>query len=286
MPLLYTSSTIGVKGAEYSYPAYRIEDYERILGKLNKLKEEKDFCIVVVGGGLTGVEVAGELGELYGEKVVLVEKMKCLLPFLKNPEASKVSEEYLTKELGIRVITGAGVEKIEEKGVYLENGEYIPSDLTIWCTGIRASKIVFENDFPKKGRGWIVVKKTLQVEGFNEVFAVGDINCFEVDGVYAMKMAEEAIVQAKVAVENIKRLIDDREKLLEHTPVFTTESPKTLLSLGKNFGLMVWGRKIVSGALPFKAKMLLEKIFISLAKDKPLAGAIMNMETKILKAVS
>jgi len=273
----------GIKGHEYALPAYRLDDYLRIKRALSVIRENGEK-VVVVGGGLTGVEVAGEIAEALGYgRVVLIEKLNELLPLLRNPKASSMVKELLEK-IGVNVITGIGVEEIRRDGVVLENGDYIGAGVVIWSAGIRAARIGFRGELPTKGRGWVLVDRTLRVRGYDNVYAPGDINCFEEDGVYAMKMAEEAMLQAEVSVVNIARSMEGR-KLVEHKAIFTTACPKTLASAG-NVGVMVWGEKVTVGKFPLTVKFVLEKIMMSTVRGTPGAGAFLKAESFMLKTLN
>ena len=272
----------GVKGHEYALPAYRLDDYLRIKQALSAIRESGEK-VVVVGGGLTGVEVAGEVAEVLGRgRVVLIEKLSELLPLLGNPEASNAVRELLER-IGVNVVTGIGVEEIRKDGVVLENGDYVGAGVVIWSAGIRAARIGFKGELPTRGRGWVLVDRTLGVRGYDNVYAPGDINCFEEDGVYAMKMAEEAALQAEVSVVNIARSMEGR-KPVEHKAVFTTACPKTLASAGST-GIVVWGKRVAVGKFPLTLKFLLEKAMMSMVRGTPGAGSFLRVESFVLRAL-
>ena len=278
-----TTEYYGIPGAEYTLPSWRLHHYERIIEKINTKRPQR---VCIVGAGLTGVEVAGELAEKLGEGVVtVVEKMPIVLPNLKNEKASEEAESILKKH-GVDVLKGRGVVKVGEGRLYLEGDKEIECDMIIWSVGIRAPRIKFDQKVPVRGRGWIVVKKNLQVEGYDNVFAVGDINCFSTNGAYAMKMAEEAILQGKVASRNIARMIRGEKPSITHQPIFLDTRPRTLVSLGHNIALLVWNGKVVAGSMPFMGKMLIERMVMRDVKGEFLGDVLTSLESNILKAMA
>lgn len=280
-----TTEYYGIPGAHQALPAWRLEDYERIVRELGKCGSGCRVCIA--GGGLTGVEVAGEVAEKYEGKseVVVVEKMQMLMPTLNSQRASKIIEEFLSSK-GVRIIKGNGVSSVSEKNLNLEDGTSIQCDIVVWTVGVRPPDIRFDVDVPVKGRGWICVKPTLQVVGRDDVYAIGDINHFAVDSDYAMKMAEEAILQGKTAAKNIALQVSGEAPRYTHKPIFLASKPKSLVSVGYGRALMIWENKILFGRAPYISKMLIESIVMRDVKGKVGGGIATSLESKILRTIS
>lgn len=273
----------GIPGAEKTVPSWRLEDYLE-LKKLVERNPGEPVCIA--GGGLTGVEVAGELAEKLGSnKVILVEKMPHLLPTLNNPKASEVVENFL-RASGVKVIKGDGVRQVNDGKLILESGSSLDCAVIVWALGIRANNINFDTPVEVKGRGWLVVNSKLQLKGFKDVYAVGDINHFDYGGDSAMKMAEEAILQGKTAAKNILRQLNGKDPVYEHKPIFLASKPKTLCSVGFNKAIMVWENKILFGRTPYISKMFIESIVMRDVKGKIGGGVATTLESKILRALS
>lgn len=273
----------GIPGAEDTIPSWRLEDYLTMKKVLSTRSEHK---VCIVGGGLTGVEVAGELAEKLGVgRVTLVEKMPCLLPTLNNTKASTLVENFL-KSIGVEVIKGDGVKRVEKGSLLLESGKEVSCSTIIWSVGIRAPNIKFDEPVETKGRGWLVVNPTLQLRGHEHVYAVGDINHFEYNSDYSMKMAEEAILQGKTAAKNIARQIEGREPVYTHKPIFLASRPKTLCSMGFNKAIMVWEDKILFGRAPYMSKMLIESVVMRDIRGKMGGGVATTLESTLLRAIS
>lgn len=278
-----TTEYYGIPGSELAVPSWRLEDYLRMLDELRRNPDR----VCVAGGGLTGVEVAGELVERYGPgKVTIIEKMHHLLPTLNNLRASEAAERFLTSK-GANIIKGKGVVRLTEGEVHLEGGEKIPCDLVIWSLGVRASPIEIAGKIERVGRGrWIVVKPNLQVPGYNDVYVVGDLNHFAVDTDCAMKMAEEAILQGKTAARNIVLQLKGEKPVLTHKPIFLASKPKSLVSLGFNTAILIWDRRVMLGRTPYITKMAIENFVMRDVKGKVAGSFLTSMESRLLRTIS
>jgi NADH dehydrogenase len=151
--------------------------------------EEADRCLtfVVVGGGPTGVELAGALVEIavhsMGDefdaidparaRVVLVEGSRHVLPVY--PESLSESARRQLENLGVEVITGALVEEIDSTGVTLDDGRRIDAGNVLWAAGVEASSVGAMLGVETDRSGRVAVSPDLSVPGLPEVFVVGDL---------------------------------------------------------------------------------------------------------------
>ncbi|MDP4204059.1 MAG: NAD(P)/FAD-dependent oxidoreductase [Bacteroidota bacterium] len=149
-------------------------------------EREKLLNFVIVGGGATGVELAGALAEM--RKFVLpkdypdfkVQRMRIYLvdglPRLLNAFSEKASKEafdHLT-DLHVDIVLGATVDSYANDEVKLSNGDVIKSKNLIWVAGVKGNSIEgFEKDLYGRGNR-IIVNEFNQVNGFKNVFAIGD----------------------------------------------------------------------------------------------------------------
>ena len=190
-----TTNYFDVPGAaEHALALYtRVEALavrDRLMAQLEQAardSHQRGVSVVIVGGGATGVEMAGSLAELrntaqavlYPEldpsqtHIVLVEMSDQLLtPFL--PRLRKYTARALTRR-GVRLRLKTAVKEVRGDGVVVDDGEFIPAALTIWATGVKAPDVVTEWGLPQGKGGRILVASDLRVRGFRDVFAVGDI---------------------------------------------------------------------------------------------------------------
>ncbi|HVG20339.1 MAG TPA: NAD(P)/FAD-dependent oxidoreductase [Blastocatellia bacterium] len=215
----------GVPGAaEYSIPFKTLGDAIYVRNHtIDKLEEaavepervEELLTFVVVGGGLTGVEVSGALNdfvrdaaEYYPEidrkriRVMLVEAGPRLMPEM-NEELAKFAEKVM-RERGVDVRTRTSVVKVEEDGFELSTGERIQTQTLIWGAGVAPNPLIATLDVPKE-RGRIRVNEYLEVEGLTNLWALGD--CAHIPDPRTGKphppTAQHAVREGKRAARNI-----------------------------------------------------------------------------------
>ena len=193
-----STNYFGIDGArEHAFPLYSLEDAIRVRNHLLSLFEAADsepglvddgvLNFVVVGGGPTGVEVAGALVELiekvleqdfhdldvHRARVVLVERADRLLaPF------SESSQRYARRTLvrrGVEVRLGTAVERIASDHVELSSGEVVRTRLVLWAAGVRAGTLADRLGVGQGPSGRVAVGADLSIEGHPEAFAIGDI---------------------------------------------------------------------------------------------------------------
>lgn len=155
----------------------------------NKISDEAKQCddthIVVVGAGLSGVEIAAEMAynsKMFFKrgnfscdnlKISLVSSSDTILPGL-SPKLISMSHKRL-KSLGINVITNTKLQKCNADHLELSNGTKIYHSFIIFTGGVEASTITSDLDVEKNGRGQIYVNEFLQANGHENIFAVGDM---------------------------------------------------------------------------------------------------------------
>ncbi|PJZ65979.1 pyridine nucleotide-disulfide oxidoreductase [Leptospira wolffii] len=141
---------------------------------------------VIIGGGPTGVELAGSIAELSHEivrnefhtmdpglaKITLIEASPRLLATF-DPTLGEFAKKRLEKR-GVEVFTGTKVLDIDEKGVHLEN-RVIPTSNIIWAAGVQANPIGQALGVPTDKMGRVMVDEYCNIEGHPEVFVIGDI---------------------------------------------------------------------------------------------------------------
>ena len=179
---------------------------------------ERGLSVVVIGGGPTGVEMAGSLAELrdqglepaYPElpgdafRITLVQRSEILKPFL--PKLRAYATEQLRKR-DVEVRLGSGVDEVCPDAVRLSDGSVLPSDLTIWATGVAPHDEVREWSLPLDEGNRIRVGEDLQVDGLAGVFAAGDVATCPQD---VPQLAQPAIQGGEHVARQILHLIEGR----------------------------------------------------------------------------
>jgi NADH:ubiquinone reductase (H+-translocating) len=176
-----------------------VEIRRRVLLAFEAAERETDpakraqlLSFVVIGGGPTGVEVAGAIAELsrfaldrdfrvakpYEARVLLIEAGPRVLPAL-SPELSEKTVMQLA-ELGVHVRTGTMVEAIGPRGVRLQTGETLLADTVVWAAGVACSPLIRgltpAVEVDRQGRA--VVAKDCSLPGYPRAFVIGDATCF------------------------------------------------------------------------------------------------------------
>src|SRR5687768_3874106 len=193
-----------------------LSDLEKALTIREEAVRQSHLDIVIVGGGPTGVEMAGSLAEMrkyilpkdYPElnamdmDIHLIEGSDELLGSMSD-EASEKSKEYLLK-MGVDVITNARVTNYDGHEVSLSDGRKLYTRKVIWAAGIVGKKL---EGLPEEvyARGNRIQTNTFsQVTGFDHIYALGDIAYME-EGEYQghPQVAQPAIQQAKCLAKNL-----------------------------------------------------------------------------------
>jgi NADH dehydrogenase len=193
-----TTATFGIPGVEeHSFPLKSMPDALRLRAHLLRQFElaENDpaeitkgaLTVIVVGGGPTGVEMAGALQELFKHvlvhdfpdldinqaRVVLLEATDHLLaPF--HPSSRQHALEILAKR-GVEVRLGQALEQATPDEVRLKDGTVIPTRTLVWGAGVRAHPLADVLGLEQTRGARIVVGEDLSVPGRPEVFVVGDL---------------------------------------------------------------------------------------------------------------
>ena len=220
---------------QYAFPLYTMEDAIRLKEHILKTLEAVDknpalmddgalnFC--VVGGGPTGVELAGALVELYRDELkedypnLPVGDGQVLLyehsPQLLGTFAPKL-ESYARKALeerGVKVHTGTGVAKIGPASIDLSTGATVKTHTTVWAAGLQANPIVSSLGVELVHGGRIPVGPDLQVKDHPGVFAIGDIAAMTdgKTGQVLPGLGATALQAGRHVGETIKRLLDGKQ---------------------------------------------------------------------------
>jgi NADH dehydrogenase len=173
-----------------------LEIRRRVLVALERAESARDeaqqrhlLTFVVIGGGPTGLELAGAIAELARPiaasdfrridaswiKVVLIEAGERLLATF-DPRLSEKAADSLA-EIGVQVRTGARVTNIDARGVWLGD-ELIPSSSILWTAGVRANGLAAALGVPLDRAGRVVVGDDCALPGHPRIFVIGDLACF------------------------------------------------------------------------------------------------------------
>ncbi len=193
--------------------------FEEAERTLDRADQAECLTFVVVGGGPTGVELAGTLAEIAhhsmkrdfraidpeATRVILIEGVDRVLP--PYPEKLSQAARRQLEKLGVTVRTSCLVTAIDERGVTLSDGERIQARTVLWAAGVAASPLARTLGAPLDRAGRIQVLPDLTVPGQPEVFVAGDLAALTCDGTPVPGVAPAAIQEGKHAARNIVRAI-------------------------------------------------------------------------------
>ncbi len=214
IPMKNVSEAMGLRNA-------LLANFERALTCADERERQELLNIVIVGGGATGVEVAGALSEMknfvlpkdYPDmpsslmNIYLIEAGDRLLPAM-HPETSAKVEQYLRK-MGVNVMLHKMVTGYKKRCVQLKDGSTIATRTFIWVSGVAAEKVGGLTDEHLGRGGRIRVDRFNRVLGMENIFSIGDQCIMEGDPAYPgghPQLAQPAIQQGALLAKNLRRL--------------------------------------------------------------------------------
>jgi NADH:ubiquinone reductase (H+-translocating) len=210
---------------------------------------------VVIGGGPTGVELAGALAEIAGRtlardfrtfdprttRVLLVEAGVRILPSF-SPRSSQRAREQL-ESLGVEVRTGTPVSDLGEDFVDV-GGERIATRTILWAAGVRASRLTRDLGVRVDNAGRVKVEDDLSVPGRPELFVIGDLIAKTQDGNLLPGVAQLAIQSGRHAARNIALSLDGKPRR-----PFAYVDKGSMATIGRNKAVAQIGRYEFKGII-------------------------------------
>ena len=204
-------------------------------------RRRAELTFVVVGGGPTGVEMAGALSELIrlvlvkdyprlnvkDVRILLLEATDTILAAM--PERLREAAVKTLWRKWIEVRFSAVVADFDGDRVQLKSGEVIPARTVIWAAGVKAAPLNGRLGLTAGRQGRIPVEPTLQLKGHPEVFLIGDAAYVEANGEPLPMMAPVALQMAETAAANVTRQLHG-----ELPQAFRYRDPGSLATIGRN----------------------------------------------------
>jgi NADH dehydrogenase len=252
-------------------------NFENAVSAYNKEEQERLLNIVIIGGGPSGVEIAGALAEMkkfviykdYPElkgkevNIYLLEGSDRLLGTMATKSSQK-AQEFLEK-MGVKVLTGTFATDCDERSVTTSKGEIIKSGLILWTAGITGNRIKgFSADQTGRG-GRFIVDRYNRIKGCENIFAIGDIALMteEKFPFGHPQVAQAAIQQAKLLAENMKR-ISEQKALSE----FSYRDLGTMATVGRHLAVVELPQFRFQGAFAWFVWMFIHLMSIIGVRNK------------------
>ena len=224
---------------------------------LCRFEDETIFSISVVGGGPTGVEMAGAFAELVRGplkndqkhaaahiKINLIEAGPRILPMFSEKLSARGKTDL--EKLGVNVHLNTAVKEIKSRMIEISNGSQIPSEVTIWAAGVKGEPTGAKLNLPFINKR-IDVENTLQVKHYPHIFAIGDIAGFVGENGRMLPMvAPVALQQGRHVAKQIKRIATGQDlkpfKYIDKGSMATIGRHKAIVEV-KNLrmtGVLAW----------------------------------------------
>ncbi len=231
-----------------------LSKFEQAAKTVDVEERQRLLNFVIVGGGATGVELAGALNELINS--TLRKDYLCLSPKQARVILLQSGENLLTsypqhlgkyaaiflRNRGVKVHLNSKVCRVTREAVYLEDESILFTSTVIWTAGVLATAPIIKQNIETNNQEKIIVKPTLQISKYPNVYAVGDLSYVESQEKYLNGVAQEAIQQGRTAANNIL------QQLIGKSPqAFQYHNKGNLAIIGRHAGVAKIGKFAFTG---------------------------------------
>lgn len=242
--------------------------FERAENSLEPDNLNSFLTFVVVGGGATGVELAGSIADIARTvmvsdfkridpaktRVILVEAGPRLMAAFSEKNSERTKRDLT--QLGVEVRLNARVEEINAEGVRI-GSEFIPAKNVFWGAGVQAAKMNFDVEVPRDRAGRIRVGPDLSIPGHPNAFVVGDMAAFEEDGKLVPGVAPAAMQEGRHVAINIAADLKDRAR-----KPFEYRDKGQMATIGKNKAVMQFHNFEMGGRLAWLAWLFVHIFYL------------------------
>jgi len=243
--------------------------YEAAERESDGAEQQALLTFVVIGGGPTGVELAGALGEISRRTISrdfrVIDPTKARIVLLEGaprilttfPESLSLSAQDALRRIGVEVRTKAIVTRVTADAVWL-GGEQIRARTVLWAAGVAAAPLTRNLDAPLDRSGRVLVEPDLSIPGHPETFAIGDMCAFlHQTGAPLPGVAPVAIQQGRAVADNVLRRLRG-----EPTRPFRYRDKGSMATIGRAAAVAVVGRLKLSGLPAWLAWLLVHIVFL------------------------
>lgn len=205
-------------------------------------ERQRLMTVIVIGGGYTGVQLAGELShwlptlaDQYDLSIMditlrQVEARERLMPGW-DARLAERAEQTLRRK-GVQILLNAPVERIDARAITVRDKPPMPYGVAIWAGGIRVSEVLAQSGFATGAQGRLKVDEFLRAEGFSDVYVAGDAALWMEGELPLPATASHALRQGEYVARMIRREVNDRG-LAAYEPT----SLGLVVALGGNDGI-------------------------------------------------
>jgi NADH:ubiquinone reductase (H+-translocating) len=262
----------GLKTLEQAIEMRRrlLHAFEAAENETDPVKLKSLLTFVVVGGGPTGVELAGAIADISrtvllkdfrridpkSAQIILLEAGPRILPAFKEILSAHATQDL--KDLGVDVRVSAAVTGIDPEGVYVNRGNRIDAKTVFWAAGVQGAPIARTLGVPLDRTGRIPVQPDLSIPGVPHVFAAGDIiNLQMPDKTFVPGLAPAAIQAGRAAARNILALIHGKP-----TTPFQFYGKGLMATIGTRKAIAQAGNLNFSGFIAWLAWLFVHLLFL------------------------
>jgi NADH dehydrogenase len=241
---------------------------------LARFEDETRLSIAVVGGGPTGVEMAGALAELVRGPlhndlahaadhmdIYLIEAGPRILPMFSEKLSNRATRDL--QKLGVHVRTSTAVREIKPRHIILKEGEPIPAEVTVWAAGVKGEPTASALNLPLAGSR-VKAGATLQVENYPHIWTVGDISgALAPDGRFYPMVAPVAMQQGRFVAQQIIALVAGKP-LKE----FKYKDKGSMATIGRHKAVVEVGKFSMVGAPAWFAWLWLHLFYLLGGRNK------------------
>jgi len=245
---------------------------------LARFEDNTRLSIAVVGGGPTGVEMAGALAELKRGPlkndlasaaehmdIYLIEAGPRILPMFSEKLSARAESDL--HKLGVFVKTNTAVREIQSRKIILKEGEPIPAEVTVWAAGVKGEPTAGLLNLPLVGSR-IDTDENLEVNHYPNIWAIGDINGTKgADGRFLPMVAPVAMQQGKWVAKQIMRKANGQS-----LKPFKYRDKGSMATIGRHKAVVEVGKFSMTGPLAWFAWLFLHLFYLLGGRNK--IGAI------------
>ena len=248
--------------------------FEKAENTQDKSARERLMTIVVVGGGPTGVELAGAFAELARTvlrrdfrridpahaRIILIEASPVVLSHLPTDLAGSATRQL--QSLGVQVRTSTRVKDLRRGEVELENGEIIHAENILWAAGVSATPLTQKLGVETDRAGRVKVNPDLSLPGHPNVFAIGDMALvLQEDGKPVPGVSPAAMQMAR----HVARIVENELRVEGPAPErepFKYVDKGTMATIGRSAAVAMVGKFKMTGLIAWLAWLLLHLFFL------------------------